>query len=231
MNKYAGSDGVGGSMFNLTTDWAKSLLGRMGYVMRKACSKSKVDVAQFEVLKGEFLFEIQNIVCMDSVPPELVINFDQTALNYVPIPDWTMEKEGTKRVEIIAKDDKRQLTAVFAGSATGEFLPLQLIYEGKTDRCLPYYNFPSSWHITKTPAHWSNELTMKEYFTEIILPYVNEKKRILKLSSDQPALLIFDNFKAQCTPSFLTLLDANKINVVIIPPNCTDRLQPVSTMI
>ena len=129
---------VEGSMFSLTTDWAKSLLGRTGYVMRKACSKSKVDVAQFEVLKGEFLLEIQNIVCMDSVPPELVINFDQTALNYVPIPDWTMEKEGTTQVEIIAKDDKRQLTAVFAGSATGEFLPLQLIYEGKTDRCLPY---------------------------------------------------------------------------------------------
>ena len=55
---------------------------------------------------------------MDSVPPELVINFDQTALNYVPIPDWIMEKEGTKQVEIIAKDDKRQLTAVFAGSAS-----------------------------------------------------------------------------------------------------------------
>ena len=227
MNKYAGSDGAEGSMFSLTTDWAKSLLGRMGYVMRKACSKSKVDVAQFEVLKGKYLLEIQNIVCMDSVPPELVINFDQTALNYVPIPDWTMEKEGTKRVEIIAKDDNRQLTAVFAGSATGEFLPLQLIYEGKTDRCLPHYNFPSSWHITKTPTYWSNELTMKEYFTEIILPYVNEKRRTLKLCSDQPALLIFDPSKVQCTPSFLTLLDSNKINVVMIPPNCTDRLQPL----
>ena len=161
---------------------------------------------------------------MDSVPPELVISFDQTALNYVPIPDWTMEKEGTKRVEIIAKDDKRQPIAVFAGSATGEFLPLQLIYGGKTDRCLPHYNFLSSWHITKTLMHWSNEHTMKEYFTEIILLYVNKKKRTLKLSSEQPAFLIFDNFKTQCTSSFLTLLDANKINVVMIPPNCTDRL-------
>jgi len=67
---------------HMTTDWAKCLLGRMGYVMRKACSKSKVDVAQFEVLKSEFPLEIQNIVCMDSIPPQLVINFDQTALNY-----------------------------------------------------------------------------------------------------------------------------------------------------
>jgi len=67
MGKYTGSDGVEGSMFNLTTAWSKSLLGRMGYVMRKACSKSKVDVTQYEVLKNEFLLEIQNIVCMDSI--------------------------------------------------------------------------------------------------------------------------------------------------------------------
>jgi len=60
-----------------------------------------------------------------------VINFDQTALNYVPISHWTMEEEGAKRVEVVAKDDKRQTTAVFASSASGDFLPPQLIYEGR----------------------------------------------------------------------------------------------------
>ena len=79
-----------------------------------------------EQLKDEFLLEIKNIVSMDEIPTDLVINFDQTALNYVPMSHWIMEKEGTKRVEIIAKDDKRQLTAIFAGSSSGDFLPLQL---------------------------------------------------------------------------------------------------------
>ena len=74
------------------------------------------------------------IVRMDEIPPQLVINFDQTALNYVPISHWTMDKEGAKRVKVIAKDDKRQITAVFAGSSSGDFLPPRLIYEGKTDR-------------------------------------------------------------------------------------------------
>ena len=44
-----------------------------------------------------------------------------------------MEKEGQKRVEIIAADDRRQITAVFAGSLTGDFLPPQLIYKGSTE--------------------------------------------------------------------------------------------------
>ena len=67
-------------------DWAKSLFSTIGCVMRKVCSKSKVDVAQFEVLKSWFLLEIQNIDCMDSIPLALVINFKYRALNYVLLP-------------------------------------------------------------------------------------------------------------------------------------------------
>jgi len=39
-----------------------------------------------------------------------------------------MEKVGAKRVEIVGANDKRQKTAVFAGTMSGEFLPPQLIY-------------------------------------------------------------------------------------------------------
>ena len=83
--------------------------------------KAKVNPEQFEKLKEEFLLEIKNIVTMDEIPPELILNFDQTGLNYVPVTSWTMEEEGAKRVEVIAKDDKRQITAVFCGSMTGDF--------------------------------------------------------------------------------------------------------------
>ena len=46
--------------------------------------------------------------------------------------------------------------------------------------------------------HWSNEHTIKEYFTEIIL---NGKRRALKLGSEQPALFLLN--LAQCTSLFL----------------------------
>ena len=49
----------------------------------------------------------------------------------------------------------------------------------------------------------------------------------LYLSPTHCALLIFDNFKGQCTEVLLKLLDAENINVVLIPANCTDRLQPL----
>jgi len=52
-----------------------------------------------------------------------------------------MEKEGSKRVELAGKDDKWQFTAVLASSMNGDFLPIQLVYEGKTARCIPQVNF------------------------------------------------------------------------------------------
>ena len=48
----------------------------------------------------------------------------------------------------------------------------------------------------------------------------------LILSVDYPAFVTFDNFKGQCTTE-LSALDNNNINVILIPPNCTDRLQPL----
>jgi len=116
--------------------------------------KPGLDVERYEQLKEEFLLEIKVIVNMNEIPPDLIINFDQTALNYVPVSHWTMDQEGAKR------DDKRQITVVFAGSSSGYFLPPQLIYEGKTSRCLPNHEFPLSWHITNTEKHCSNEHSM-----------------------------------------------------------------------
>ena len=48
MNKDANLLSCNGGGINLTTDWAKSLLTCMGFVKRKACSKAKVNVSQFQ---------------------------------------------------------------------------------------------------------------------------------------------------------------------------------------
>ena len=90
------ADNEKGAEIELSKDWAKYLLKRMGFVKRKACSKAKVDVEQFKEVKEDFLLDVKNIVAMDEIPAELVINFDQTALNYVSVTPWTMEEQGAK---------------------------------------------------------------------------------------------------------------------------------------
>ena len=109
----------------------------------------------------------------------------------------------------------------------GDFLPIQLIYQGKAQRCLPQVQFPHDWHVTFSVNHWSNEDTMKDYIRKVLLPCIEAKRQELQFAEDYPALVIFDNFKAQCTYEILKMIDDNQIYVVLIPPNCTDRLQPM----
>ena len=100
---------------------------------------------------------------MLEIPASLVINWDQTGIHYVPVSSWTMESAGLKQVEIAGGDDKRQITAVFAATMDGDFLPPQLIYQGKTPRCLPNIDFQVGLDITFTENHCSNETVMIDY--------------------------------------------------------------------
>ena len=140
--------GTGGHV-EINKYWAKNFLHRMEFVKRRGTTKAKVEVEDFELLKEQYLRDIKSVIEMDEIPDELVINWDQTGIHYVPVSSWTMEKEGSKRIEIVGSDDKRQLTAVFGASLAGDFLPPQLVYKGKTSRCLPVgVKFPSDWDLT-----------------------------------------------------------------------------------
>ena len=216
-----------GGHIKISKHWAYKLLARMNFVKRKATtSKSKHSPEDFVELKRAFLEEVVAVVKMEEIPPELILNWDQTGVNLVPVLSWTMDQLGARRVEITGVNDKRQITALFCGTLTGDFLPLQLIYQGKSARCHPHYHFPSGWNITHSPRHWSTEDTMIEYINEIIIPYVQNQRDLLE-NPALSALVIMDNFRGQITSSINTLLEAHNIHVCLLPPNTTDLLQPL----
>ena len=99
-----------------------------------------------------------------------------------------MKLKGSKRVEIVGISDKQHVTAVLCGTMAGYLLPLYLINQGKTSACLPHIDFSAGWHVTCTPNHRSNEKKMNDYLQMIIMPYVERKRKELKLTADQPAL-------------------------------------------
>ena len=52
------------------------------------------------------------------------------------------------------------------------------------------------------------------------------QRQELKLDINYPVLVIFDQFWGQCTENIFTLLEAKHV-LVVVPANCTDRLQPL----
>ena len=202
-----------GGPLELKKNWEKSILHRMGFIKRRENTEAKVAVEQFEALKTQYLFNIKATVEMMEISPE-----DQTGIKIVPVSSWMMEKKGTKGVEIAGVDDKCQITAVFAATAVGDFLPIH--YHGNTS--LPAFTFPDDWSVMYTPNRWANEQTTKAYIKKIIL---HQKRQQLDLEGDHPALVIFNG---QCTARGGTQnIDDNPIEHVVVPANCTDQLQPL----
>lgn len=215
-----------GGPIKINRHWAQSLLNRMEFVQRRATTaKSKHSITNFSELKRSFLDDVADTVQMEDIPAELIMNWDQTGIKLVPSSSWTMERRGSKRVEMTGVGDKRQITAIFCGTILGDFLPIQLIYKGKTNRCHPHFSFPSDWDITHSPKHWSTENTMLQYIDNIIVPYVENVRQ--SLGESRPALVVIDNFKGQVTESVNALLEQNDIHTCLLPPNTTDVLQPM----
>ena len=101
-----------GGPITLTKDLAICVMWRISYTKRRANSKSKVLSKDFKDIKEQYLFNVNSIVLMEDIPQKMILNWDQVGMKIVPSSGsaWTKEKSGTKRVEIIAIDDKRQIT-------------------------------------------------------------------------------------------------------------------------
>ena len=72
---------------------------------------------------------------------------------------------------------------------------------------------------------------MHRYIENIIVPFVDNKRELLKLKKSHPALAMIDCFRGQTTPGILDLLQENNIITVMVPINCTDKLQPIDLSI
>ena len=112
-----------------------------------------------------------------------------------------------KVVSIVGSDDKREITAVLAETSSGKYLPPQLLYKGTTKRCHPIVAYPCGWDFWHSSNHWSNKDTMKRYLDTIMIPFVSEQRKKLFLSSTHQGLVIFDGFRGQNAPDFLSILE------------------------
>ena len=111
--------------------------------MKRKGTTGKVEPCSTFSEEEIFTFQraIAKAVSDHGIPMELVLNLDQTPLSYVSPGKYTFDLKGSKTVLIKGVDDKRQITATFTVTASGSFLPIQLIYSGKTKRSLPKFDF------------------------------------------------------------------------------------------
>ena len=194
----------------------------MGFVLRKFAS-AKVDIPDKACKEIEYQYhnEIVSKVELFKIPKTLVINLNQTPSPVLP---------GRKHT-IAGATDKRNITATFAITLAGNFLPMQLIYRGKTLQSLPRFQFPNSFFLSVNEKHYSNNQESLNFFNEIIIPYIKKVRSSDGLSANQYASVIMDVFTGQMTSDVLNLLRDNKILLTNVPANMTKFYQPLDLTI
>jgi hypothetical protein len=136
-------------------------------------------------------------VKLHNVPEALVLNTDQTGVQLVPNATYQRAPCGAKSVSCNGSGEKRQITANPTTAADGTSLPLQLIYQGKTQRCLPAGNYQhdprfKGWQWNWSENHWANFTTTQTHIMRIIAPYRDRVVAELGLPADQKCILLLD---------------------------------------
>ncbi|KAJ4463620.1 hypothetical protein C8R41DRAFT_927307 [Lentinula lateritia] len=157
----------------------------------------------------------------ENIPPKLVINGNQQGIFVLPSSSKTYNTKGDS-----------------------DILPFQCVWAGKTAASLPSKDAPGMEKALghgfcftvaaseKSPrSHFSTLKTMKEYITDIIMPYV---KSVIAadpdLNNEQKAVLYIDVYPVHTSKPFRTFVYTGFPNLVIVfvPANCTGKYEPAN---
>ena len=136
---------------------AKSLFRRMGFVKR-ASTTSRPEIPYGARKEAELIFhhDIAYKVEKFQIPESLIINIDQTLSKFAPASSRTLAKKNSKHVSIAGLSYKKAITATFGITFSNAFLPMQLIYAGKTAASFPKVKFPDIFSLSANPKYFSN---------------------------------------------------------------------------
>ena len=110
---------------------------------------------------------------------------------------------------------------------SGEFLPIQVIYEGKTKRCLPKCTFPFSSDATFSENHWYNTEKFLSFFNKIVFPHFKNVRKAKGYPDEHTSLIIMDTFKGQDNNEVAKLCRKNNRALIIVPHNLANKSQPL----
>jgi hypothetical protein len=163
----------------------------------------------------EFIHRVQQL--REAFPHDRVINIDEANWRVVAARFWTWadtRSEATSR--IFDEDGKKEITVVAEIGAAGAKLLLTVVGKGKTKRCLVGLNLPPEVGGITSPTGWSTGDVMRHHFR---MP----RQHTYHTGALVVLLDIFAVHRAVITKP---AAEEWGIDLVFIPPGCTDALQP-----
>ena len=208
----------GGSL-QFNKDWTRGVLKSMNWVKRKGTT-GKIEPSQQVLLEEKLTFQKKiSGAIFHHIPEELIVNWIKHQ-SYVSPGKYTFDVKGVKTIKGI--DNKRQITAKFTASMSGESLPIQVIYEGKTRRCLRKYAFPENFD-TFFGNRWSNTEKAIRFLKKAVFPNFKNVRQTKGYANEQMSIVIMDTSKGQDNEDVAKLCPENNCVFIIVPHNLTNK--------
>ena len=156
-----------------------------------------------------------------SIPKELMINVDETAINYEYVPPKTLAEKGRGKNNVAdMKVRHDRITAVLGITAAGQKLPILFILPGQPNGPITNEEIPSlpgeHFYVTQ-PNAWMDG-NVWEYYVEHVLAY----------SVAGPSKLFVDNLKVHVNDKSVDLVGYHcGSEVCPLPKNTTSVFQPL----
>jgi len=206
-------------------EWVTSFLHRhKDLLSHRACqniSRKRAAVSCEDV--NRFFDNLTNTLA--GVPPQNIVNYDETNLTDDPKAKNMIFRKGTKHAERIMNTSKTSVSIMFACSANGRFLPPYTVYKAERMMDTWLMGGPIGARYNRTKSGWFDAYCFKDWLLELAVPYFK------RLDNESSRVLIGDNLACHLSADIIAICETNKIKMVFLPPNSTHLLQPLDVAV
>lgn len=197
--------------------WVRSFLMRHNFTQR---ATQNIKRCRAEKSVAEMIDFYKNLeISLENIPPQNILNFDETNLSDDPGASKAIFKRGTKHPERVLNSTKTSVSIMFAGTANGECLPPYVVYKAEHLWTRWSRDGPPNARYNRTKSGWFDMATFDEWFEFIVLPWANGLKGT--------KLIIGDNLSSHLSVNTIKLCQEHDIKFVFLPRNATHLTQPL----
>jgi hypothetical protein len=205
-------------LFKASAPFIRDFRNRHRLSLRRPALKRRCPATR--EIQDAFIRRVQDL--MSQYPHDRILNVDETNWRSVSPGFWTWAATGTESVScLIQNNEKEGVTAIASVDATGMKLPLTIIGKGKTPRCLSALDLPPEIWTATSSSGWTT--------TDVMCRYLQLLREHLYPTG--PLVILLDTYAAHRAAVTREAAARLQIELVFIPPGCTDRLQPLDRRI
>ena len=210
------------SCFEVSTRWVRQLKEKQNLALRKKTSLCQKLSSQIESKISSFYSKCTRFFKIGKYPLPLIGNIDETPVFFDMVLRKSLVQKGHKSVTLrTSGSEKRHVTVVLAVAADGFILPQMIIFRGKTNETIKDIEAPKGFVIVTQEKAWTDESLMFIWFYQVSKSY----------AEFNGLLMIYDAFKAHTTDEMKTVLSINSTNLIMVPPGCISKCQPLDVCI